>query len=178
MNKDYKKGRSMDLAHIFLRYFFETEYMHFGYWEGLELKFYNLKKAQELYVENLQRMIPPDVNTILEVGCGSGEMAKRLLSAGYRVDVVSPPCIMTSLAKEKLSGQVVFHECLFEDMKTDNKYDLVLFSESFQFVDLKTAIQKAAHYGRYILIADVFRKDTAEKSPIGGGHSYSDFPSS
>lgn len=175
MKRPYKKGRSMDLAYIFLRYFFETEYLHFGYWDGLEPKFANLKKAQELYVENLSRMIPSHVHSILEVGCGSGEMAKRLLDAGYHIDVVSPPSIMTSYAQEKLKGRVDFYECLFEDCAPDKRYDLVLFSESFQFVNLDIAVSKALQYGRYILIADVFRKDLQEKSPIGGGHSYSEF---
>ncbi len=165
----------MDLAHIFLRYFFETEYLHFGYWDKLEPKFANLKAAQLLYADNLQKMIPAGVKTILEVGCGSGEMAKKLLGAGYQVDVVSPPSIMTSLAQEKLDGKVRFSECLFEDYDSDKRYDLVLFSESFQFVNLETAIRKASQYGKYILIADVFKKDVAEKSPIGGGHSYADF---
>ncbi len=175
LKKPYKKGRSMDLAHIFLRYFFETEYLHFGYWDGLEPKFSNLKSAQELYADNLQKMIPAGVRSILEVGCGSGEMAKKLLGSGFQVDVVSPPSIMTQLAQEKLDGKVRFSECLFEDFESDKRYDLVLFSESFQFVNLETAIRKAARYGRYALIADVFKKDVAEKSPIGGGHSYSDF---
>ncbi len=165
----------MDLAHIFLRYFFETEYLHFGYWDKLEPKFANLKSAQELYADNLQHTIPAGVRTILEVGCGSGEMAKKLLGSGYQVDVVSPPSIMTSLAQEKLDGRVHFSECLFEDYESDKRYDLVLFSESFQFVNLETAIRKASQYGRYILIADVFKKDVAEKSPIGGGHPYSNF---
>jgi len=165
----------MDLAHIFLRYFFETEYLHFGYWDKREPKFSNLKGAQELYADNLQKMIPSGVRTILEVGCGSGEMAKKLLAADYQVDVVSPPSIMTSLAQEKLDGKVGFNECLFEDFESDKRYDLVLFSESFQFVKLDTAIRKASQYGKYVLIADVFKKDVAEKSPIGGGHSYADF---
>lgn len=175
MKRSYKKGRSMDLAYIFLRYFFETEYLHFGWWDGLQPKFANLKKAQELYVENLIRMIPFDVRSILEVGCGSGEMAKKLLDAGYQIDVVSPPSIMTSYAQEKLKGRVNFYECVFEDYVEDKRYDLVLFSESFQFVNLDIAISKAIQYGGYILIADVFRNDLQEKSPIGGGHSYLEF---
>ncbi len=165
----------MDLAHIFLRYFFETEYLHFGYWDRLEPKFSNLKTAQITYADNLQKMIPAGVRTILEVGCGSGEMAKKLLAAGYQIDVVSPPSVMTSLAQEKLQDKVGFNECLFEDFESGKRYDLVLFSESFQFVNLATAISKASRYGRYVLIADVFRKDLTEKSPIGGGHLYSDF---
>lgn len=165
----------MDLAYIFLRYFFETEYLHFGWWDGLEPKCANLKKAQELYVENLIRMIPTDVRSILEVGCGSGEMAKKLLDAGYQIDVVSPPSVMTSYAQEKLKGRVNFYECVFEDYVEDKRYDLVLFSESFQFVNLDIAVSKAIQYGGYILIADVFRNDLQGKSPIGGGHSYSEF---
>lgn len=175
MSKKYTKGRSMDLTHIFLRYFFETEYMHFGYWDRLQPKFANLKSAQEAYVDRLQGMIPAGVKTILEVGCGSGEMAKRLLASNYQVDVVSPPSVMTNLAKEKLKERVHFHECLFEDFACAHQYDLVLFSESFQFVKLDSALRKARACGRYVLIADVFRKDLEERSPIGGGHLYSEY---
>jgi SAM-dependent methyltransferase len=176
MKKTYKKGRSMDIAFIFLRYFFETEYLHFGYWApDYEVKFSNLKKAQELYVENLLKMIPAGVHSILEIGCGSGEMAKKLISLNYQVDVVSPSSIMTSYAQEKLAGKVQFNECTFEEFDTNKRYDLVLFSESFQFVKLETAIRKSLSCGTYVLVADVFKKDTVERSPIGGGHSYSDF---
>lgn len=173
----YKKGRSMDFAHIFLRYFFETEYMHFGFWStGIEVKMLNLKKAQERYVAELLKMIPTDVKTILEVGCGSGEMAKVLLNRNYRVDVVSPACVMTSIAKDKLENKVSFYETKLENLTVKKQYDLLLFSESFQFVNLEEAMRKMRQYGKkYVLIADVFRLNNENNSPIGGGHKYEEF---
>lgn len=169
----YKKGRSMDLAYIFMRYFFETEYMHFGYWEeGVVPKPLNLKRAQELYAEKLLAMIPEGVESILEVGCGSGEMAKRLLDMGYKVEIVSPPNVMTDFAQEKLGDRAKLNESKFEDFVTEKRYDLILFSESFQFVETEPGLNKAADYGKYILISDVFKNEKEGKSPIGGGHGY------
>lgn len=167
----------MDFAHIFLRYFFESEYMHFGYWTaGEEIKFLNLKKAQERYAAKLMQMIPFDVKSILDVGCGSGEMARQLLMKNFEVDVVAPPSIMSASAKEKLRDNAGFYCDKFEELNVNKKYDLIFFSESFQFIPLEIAIQQALKYSsKYILIADVFKKDMQERGPIGGGHKYSDF---
>jgi SAM-dependent methyltransferase len=173
----YTKGRSMDFAHIFLRYFFESEYMHFGYWvSGEEIKFLNLRRAQERYAVKLMQMIPTEVKSILDVGCGSGEMARQLLMQNFAVDVVAPPSVMTACAKEKLRDNAGFYREKFEELNINKKYDLVLFSESFQFVPLEAAIQQTLKYSnKYILIADVFKKDMPERGPIGGGHRYDDF---
>lgn len=167
----------MDLLYVFNRYFFENEYMHFGLWEDdLELKYLNLKRAQERYVEELFRLIPADVESILDVGCGSGEMAARLADQGYRVDCVCPPTILSHFAGEKLQDRARLFECRFEDLDSDGEYDLIYFSESFQFVDMRAALEQCRRYGRrYVLIADLFKKDMPEKGPIGGGHSYSEF---
>jgi SAM-dependent methyltransferase len=160
----------MDFAHIFLRYFFESEYMHFGYWiAGEEIKFLNLKRAQERYAVKLMQMIPEEVKSVLDIGCGSGEMAQQLLRQNFAVDVVSPPCVMAMYAKEKLCNNAGFYREKFEELNINKKYDLVLFSESFQFVLLETAIQQALRYSnKYILIADVFKKDMPERGPIDG----------
>ena len=64
-NTPYTRGRSLDLLYVFLRYFFETEYLHFGYWRSdVELKFANLKQAQEAYIEELFKLIPEDVERV------------------------------------------------------------------------------------------------------------------
>ena len=166
----------MDLAHVFLRYFFETEYMHFGYWEPTDkINFLSLKQAQERYVSKLLQMIPDDVKSVLDVGCGSGEMAKELVEQGYKVDVIAPPSVMTSFARDKLAGKANIYECKFEDFDIGKRYDLVIFSESFQFIKQEAAIAKGLEYSnKYVLIADVFKK-SKERGPIGGGHQYNDF---
>jgi SAM-dependent methyltransferase len=173
----YTRGRSLDLLFVFLRYFFETEYLHFGYWRsGVELKFANLKQAQYAYIEELFKLIPADVKSILDVGCGSGEMASQLLKLNYQVDAVCPPSIMSENAAKKLGGDSTLYECKYEDLDIEKKYDLIVFSESIQFIQIKDAFQQCRRYGKkYILIADLFKNDMPEKGPIGGGKPYKDF---
>ena len=173
----YTRGRSMDLLYVFNRYFFENEYMHFGYWEdGLDVKYLNLKQAQERYVQEIFRLLPADIKTILDVGCGSGEMASQLIARGYSVDCVCPPTVLSHYAKQKLQDRAQVFECRFEELDTDRRYDLIYFSESFQFINMRRALEQCRRYGnRYVLVADVFRKDMPEKGPIGGGHKYSEF---
>lgn len=173
----YERGRSLDLLFVFLRYFFETEYLHFGYWrDGLELKFANLKQAQYAYIDELFKLIPDDVQSILDVGCGSGEMASQLLKNNYQVDAVCPPSIMSEHANKKLTGDSTLYECKYEELDINKKYDLIIFSESIQFIQIKDAFEQCKRYGKkYILIADLFKNDMPEKGPIGGGKSYEDF---
>lgn len=167
----------MDLLYVFNRYFFENEYMHFGYWEeGVPVKYMNLKQAQQRYVEEIFRLLPEDVHSILDVGCGSGEMASQLLRKGYQVDCVCPPTVLSHFAKQKLQDQAQVFECKFEDLDTERRYDLIYFSESFQFINMRRALEQCRRFGRhYVLVADVFKKDMPEKGPIGGGHRYSEF---
>jgi SAM-dependent methyltransferase len=176
-NTTYSRGRSLDLLFVFLRYFFETEYLHFGYWRpGVDLKFANLKQAQNTYIDELFKLIPDDVQSILDVGCGSGEMASQLLKKNYQVDAVCPPSIMSENAAQKLTGDSTLYECKYEDLDIDKKYDLIVFSESIQFIQIKDAFEQCRRYGKkYILIADLFKKDMPEKGPIGGGKPYKDF---
>jgi SAM-dependent methyltransferase len=173
----YTRGRSLDLLFVFLRYFFETEYLHFGYWRtGVDLKFANLKQAQYAYIDELFNLIPEDVQSILDVGCGSGEMASQLKKLNYQVDAVCPPSIMSEHAAKKLAGDSKLYECKYEELEIDKKYDLIVFSESIQFIQIKDAFEQCRRYGKkYILIADLFKNDMPEKGPIGGGKPYKDF---
>lgn len=175
--KYYRKGRSMDFAHIFFNYFFETDYMHFGYWTSdLDVKFANLKHAQDNYAKQLLDLIPSDVESILEVGCGSGKMAEILLDKGYQVDIVSPPNNMTDIAQSRVGDRANFFELKYEDFTSDQQYDLILFSESFQFVSLAQSLKQCQkHTRKYVLIADVFKRDRSNKGPIGGGHDYNEY---
>ncbi|MCL6650489.1 MAG: hypothetical protein K6U89_19500 [Chloroflexi bacterium] len=60
----------------------------------------------------------------------------------------------------------------FEDFQGDRQYDLILFSESFLFMNAERALERAAALlppGGYLLIADIFKLPADEPSPIGGG---------
>ena len=58
-------------------------------------------------------------------------------------------------------------------MELTQTYDLILFSESFQYIRLEESLQKVQKLltaNRYLLICDVFHKNVEGKSPMRGGH--------
>lgn len=73
------------------------------------------------------------------------------------------------------------HETTLEDFETDEKFDLCLFSESFQYIPLKDSLKGAMALlkpGGEVLIADCFRKPGwkgADGPVAGGGHPVAKF---
>ncbi|MCK9400413.1 MAG: class I SAM-dependent methyltransferase [Bacteroidales bacterium] len=170
------KEVGLELGLLVFKFFLKTEYLHYGYFiDGLEADAANLKKAHENYAELLFSHIPKGTKTILDVGCGSGKTAQQLLAKGFKVDCVSPSQILTAYAKKLLGDKVDFFQCKFEDIITDKKYDLVLFSESFQYIPMDKSIPRALELlnpGGYIMVSDFFNADPDGKSKLGGGHDY------
>lgn len=173
------KEVGLDIGLMIFKHFLKTEYLHYGYFTpDMEIDITNLKKAQENYFEHLASRIPDGVKTILDVGCGSGKTAEELIARGYSVDCVSPGKILTEYAQEKLQGKIEMFNCKFENISTDKKYDLVLFSESFQYIPMDSSISgalKLLNPGGYIMVCDFFKTEAPGKSMLGGGHKYSEW---
>ncbi|MGH7568311.1 MAG: class I SAM-dependent methyltransferase [Gemmatimonadales bacterium] len=165
-------GLAMGL--IFGRYFLDMRDLHYGYWpDDLAVEPRNLAQAQTAYTAFLMSHIPEGVRSILDVGCGAGNTARKLLDRGYRVDCVSPNSFLTSVAREVLGDRATVFETKFEDLETDRRYDLLLFSESFLFIKPDAALPQASRLltpGGYLLMTDIFKVPADGKSPIGGGH--------
>jgi SAM-dependent methyltransferase len=168
------RERGLVMALIFGRHLFKMQDLHYGYWpDDLAVEWVNFPQAQAAYTEFLVGAIPPSVKTILDVGCGAGNNALRLVEKGYLVDCVSPNGYLTEVAKQRLEGRAQVFECRIEELETDRRYDLILFSESLLFMPLEAALDKALallNPGGDILITDVFKLPAEGKSPIGGGH--------
>ena len=168
------KEIGLDIGLILAKQLFKTEYLHYGYWpEGLEVDATKVAEAQENYVELIVSHIPKNTRTILDVGCGAGKFAKRLLDLGYEVDCVSPSPNLTKHVKRLVGDRSRIFACRYEDLETDRRYDLILFSESFQYIPLEHSLRQNLRFvksGGYILICDFFRKEVEGTSPIGGGH--------
>ena len=129
---------------------FQIEDIHYGFWdEDLKVSIANYKKAQTRHTDFLFHHIEEIIcdkskQKILDVGCGVGLTTKKLLEKGYRVDWLVPYEWMARYAKNiteefKTNNMGKIFECKFENLPEDlsEKYSLIFFSESFQYVNMK-----------------------------------------
>ena len=172
----------LDMGLPFGRFFLGTEDLHFGYWtNGEKPSAQNFSRAQENYSKLIIDKIPNQAKRILDVGSCSGNLALKLLNSGYKVDCVIPSKYLAVAVKEKLEARGTTHICKFEDLDCLEKYDVIMFSESFQYVNMAISlskVEKMLNPGGYLLICDFFRLDVPGRSLMGGGHHWSAFQES
>lgn len=161
------------------RHFVGTEDLHYGFWaDGIEPLIRNLPLAQREYCRFLLDHIPANLNRILDVGCGAGNVASRLAERGHHVDCVSPSGFLNDQAKALLKDRARIFECKYEDYSTNEVYDAILFCESFQYVRMDLALERIAAQlrpGGQLIICDFFRHAHDDGSRISGGHHYCEF---
>jgi SAM-dependent methyltransferase len=172
----------LEFAALCGKHFLGLEHLHYGYWpQGLAVNINNVRIAQENYMNFLVSQIPAGVHTILDVGCGSGYTSKRLTELGYKIACVSPSPVLSAKVRELMGDSCKIFECKYEDLQTEDKFDLVLFSESFQYIKVRRSLAKTLEIlnpNGYLLISDIFRKDTElkpDEKGVGGGHLLSKF---
>ncbi len=177
--KEISREVGLEVGSICGKYFLKLDHLHYGYWNGsIEIDITNLHTAQDKYAQLVISHIPDRVKTILDVGCGTGQIAKMLIDAGYRVDCVSPSDYMNKHIRELLGDKSHIFECPYEEIETTNRYDMVWFCESFQYIDPEKALSntnRLLNNGGFLLICDIFRKDIMTKSIMGGGHDINKF---
>ena len=172
----------LEIGLVLSRFFLNTEHLHFGYWpDDLSVNLENLKKAQNYHSDQILNSVPDGVKTVLDVGSGSGGLAEKLVNNGYTVDCVSPSDYLSDAIEEKLKNSVSVYRSTFEKLELEKKYDLIIFSESFQYVNIKKSLKKiplAVHDKGHLLICDFFRQPGTGTKPLGGGHGWKVFQDS
>lgn len=160
-----KKKRQIDHG---LKFFVEVlgaEHLHWGFFpdkklpEG-EMNLERLKRAQREYTRRLISCIPESVQSILDVGCGIGATADLLTKKGYAVTCLSNDAYQQAVISEKYP-HLRFILSRFEDCSPQENYDLLLFSESAQYMDMEVAPRRAHELLKpsgFLLVADYFRK--------------------
>ena len=158
-----------------------AENLHYGLWTGLAVNAGNLGAAQAAYTDKLLGYLPEGPLSILDIGGGAGETARRLGALGHRVEIVVPSPALAARCRVNAPGAAL-HETTFEAFETDRRFDLCLFSESFQYIPMDLALEKACALtrpGGHVLIADCFRAPgfvAGQKiRPPGGGHRFAAF---
>ena len=171
----------LDVAAELVKWLTGAENLHYGLWSGLEVNASNLGAAQAAYTAKLFAFLPDGPLSILDVGGGAGETAKELIALGHRVEIVVPSRCLADRCRNN-APQAKVHEMMFEDFEAMERFDLCLFSESFQYIPLETALDKGLKLtqpGGHVLIADCFRSEgfaaRGEIRPPGGGHPIAKF---
>ncbi len=125
--------------------------------------------AQSAYTAKLLSFIPEGVKTVLDVGCGIGGNAVYLCDRGFIVEGLAPDALQQERFIKNTKGRVPFYLTRFEDFHSSNSYDLVLLSESSQYIAVDDLAQGAARLldsGGYLLLADMMRFDAEYQKGI------------
>jgi SAM-dependent methyltransferase len=158
------KSIELDLTALMSEVMFGHGYAHYGYFpDGIPevLSAQAVGAAQQAYLEKLVEAIgtvPGEVQSILDVGSGTGANARALIERGFEVACVSPSSQMNEMARAKLPEGTPVSDAFFESFETEKQYDLCLFAESFHYIELAPALAQAARYAdKGVVIFDYFR---------------------
>lgn len=141
-------------SHILYKDYGDVKYLHYGLFNRDDR---NIWSAQQRATDLLFSHLPSRPCRILEVGIGLGTMLAKLVEAGYDVTGITPDENQINYAKNiHGEGLPVLNKRL-EEFSDAQKFDLILFQESAQYIDTANLFKKASELlrdGGQIIIMD------------------------
>jgi len=193
---DAEKMSSRELGLVLAQQLLDVEDLHYGLWApDLALSLANIPRAQQRYTRHLLDLLGDLLAglhrpRILDVGCGTGHMLEQMLECGFDVDAVNPSAHLNEQVRKRLARISAtsprLFETDFESLPVDayrHHYDLLLFSESFQYIPLPeffASCPRLLKNGGRVVICDFFKTaahcdgEAGDRS-FSGGHILSDF---
>ena len=85
-------------------------------------------------------------STVLEVGCGTGQLTERLVSRGFNLTAIDIGPRMIEAARHRLDGSAIsFQVTSFEDFAAaEASFDLVVSATAFHWLDPEIRFHKSA----------------------------------
>lgn len=160
----------LDLELFFCTEILKLTSLHYGYWGesekptegGTKLTLECLRDGQQKYTDVLIEAIPKEVKSILDVGCGIGDVSRALSKLGYDVTAISPDSNHAKYFENHLS-KLTFLQTKFENLNIDSKFDLILMSESQNYFPAEIGFRQCTTLlspKGYLLVSGMFRKDS------------------
>jgi MPBQ/MSBQ methyltransferase len=168
-----------------LRFYYDVlglERLHYGLWDDAdERNLEGAKIAQKRYedflVDEIELLTSDPAETkVLDVGCGSGIMSETLYNKKFLIEGLSPDLYQKDVFEKRIP--VKFHLARFQNFEPIKKYDIVLMSESAQYIPLKRLFVKADECLKpsgYLMVCDYFTFDDATGPMAKSGHKLSAF---
>jgi glycosyltransferase involved in cell wall biosynthesis/cyclopropane fatty-acyl-phospholipid synthase-like methyltransferase len=158
-------------AHLLVLDYGGFSYLHYGLFEpGLS----DIAEAQECATALLFSRLPAPPCRILEVGIGTGATLARLVNTGYEALGITPETSQIDYAKSRHGAELPAVASRLEDFSSAEKFDLLLFQESAQYITSPALFQKAAELlregGEILLMDEVALRENLHGLPWLDGY--------
>lgn len=145
----------------------EVRYLHYGIFDRPDEP---LIAAQERSTSMLLERLPAPPARVLDVGSGIGTTLDRLGQLGYAVIGITPDDKQIAFIRARYGASVDVRQTRFEDFRSEQPFDVVLFQESSQYIDSEALFAQAATLTSRVLVLDEFATH-----PVGHLHQWTPF---
>jgi SAM-dependent methyltransferase len=131
----------------------DVAHLHYGLFERSDEP---ISAAQERSTQLLLARLPPPPARVLEAGIGLGTTLARLTRLGYDATGITPDEKQIAMVRARFGDEVDARCVTFEEMPDNDRYDVIVFQESSQYIDSEALFAKAAALAPRVVVLDEF----------------------